>query len=251
MSKSLLKSDKLNCLISVLIIIGCIAAQRFIAILASPGKTVLLIEAMVFSLAIAVVYFLVISSKNTFYAILTAVFGFRMMPPSINGIGDYSISAEILYYIVSKAALVFFAFAILSLYRRQKDDKNKIKTLSILCLLVVVPFCTEIGNTLASYADSIFPDNKLYNYFIKFAMYSLACLFTLIFASKSNNINSKFICDYTLVALCVNIARRMSVIAIYTVNDYHISKSYFCWVAIYIFFFIAFFALKKSREKKA
>ncbi|MGN1328227.1 MAG: hypothetical protein ACI4V4_00840 [Eubacterium sp.] len=244
------KTDKgkLYCLISAIIIIGCYAVQKLTAIAFPISRSLAIVEAMVFSLFVAVVYFLVTKSNESFYGILISILGFRMMPPAVPSLKELSSGADIVYYIVTKVALIIFAFAIIKLFREQKYEQ-KIKALPILFLIVAVPFTNEIASTLSDFVNGYANGNKIYEYFIRFAFYSLTMLITLYYASKSNKINSKLLCDYTIIALLVNLARRISVIVIYSIQGFHISKSYFCWSAIYIFFISAFYILKRKRIK--
>lgn len=244
------KTDKgkLYCLISAVIIIGCYAVQKFTALAFPASRSLAIIEAMVFSLFVAVVYFLVTKSKESFYGILISILGFKMMPPAVSSLKALSAGADIVYYIVTKAAVVIFAFAIIKLFKEQKYEQ-KIKALPILFLIVAVPFTNEIASTLSAFVNGYANGNKIYEYFIRFAFYSMAMLVTLFYASKSNKINSKLLCDYTIIALLVNLARRISVIVIYSIQGFHISKSYFCWSAIYIFFIAAFSVLKSKKLK--
>lgn len=240
------KNGKLYCLLSAVIIIGCYAAQRTLALTADATRTLVIVEAMVFSLAVAVVYFLVTRSNEAFYGILISLLGFKMMPPDIGGLRTLCPGAYIVYYIVCKAAVVIFALAIIKLFRMQKG-REKIGVLPVLFLIAAVPFSNEISATIASFVNGYANGNRLYEYFILFAFYSATMLLTLFLASKCSYISAKLMCEYSIVALCVNLARRVCVAVIYTAKDYHVSKSYFCWMAIYVFFIIAFSLLEKKK----
>lgn len=244
------KTGKIYCLISAVIIIGCYALQKILSLCADASKTLVLLEAIAFTAAVAVVYFLVIKSNEPFYGILISILGFKMLPPSISNLKAFSPAGFLVYYTVTKAALVIFAFVIIKLFRQQKN-KREIKALPIIFLIVSVPFTNEIASQISSFVNEYANGNMLYEYFIRFAFYTLTMLITLWYASNSNKINAKLLCDYTLVALAVNLARRISVIVIYTAKNYHISKSYFCWVAIYVFFIASFSLLRRKKLKTA
>ena len=246
--KEKVNKGKLYCLISAIIIIGCYAVQRLTSVAFPIDRSLAIIEAMIFSAFVAVVYFLVTKSEEPFYGILISILGFKMMPPNISYLKELSLGADIVYYIVTKAAVVIFAFAIIKLFKEQKYEQ-KIKALPILFLIAAVPFTNEIASTLSDFSYSLTNGSKLYEYFIRFAIYSVTMLITLYYASKSNKINAKLLCDYTIIALLVNVARRISVIIILAVQNTHISKSYFCWLAIYIFFIAAFSVLKSKKVK--
>lgn len=240
-------TGRIYCLISAVIIIGCYAAQKILSLTAEPSRTLVLLEAMAFSLAVAVVYFLVTKSKEPFYGILISLLGLRMLPPSIGALREFSPGGYIVYYIVTKAALVIFAFAIIKLFRQQKSGNPKLKVLPILYLIVAVPFVNEISSTICAFVNGYANGNMLYAYFISFALYALVMLVTLWYAAKSDRINAKLLCDYTVIALLVNLARRAGIVLIYAVEGYHISRSYYCWIAIYVFFLAAFMLLKKKK----
>lgn len=246
--KEKMNKGRLYCLISAILIIGSYAVQRLTSVAFPVDRSLAIIEAMIFSIFVAVVYFLVTKSEEPFYGILISILGFKMMPPNISSLKELSIGADIVYYTVTKAAVVIFAFAIIKLFREQKYEQ-KIKALPILFLIVAVPFTNEIASNLSDFAKSLTNGSMLYEYFIRFALYSVTMLVTLYYASKSNKINSKLLCDYTIIALLVNIAKRLSVILILAMKNTHISKSYFCWLAIYIFFIVAFSLLKSKKVK--
>lgn len=246
--KEKIDRGKLYCMASAIIIIGCYAVQKLTAASFSVNRNFAIIEAMIFSIFVAVVYFLVTKSKEPFYGILISILGFKMMPPDIFALKSLSPEADIVYYIVAKAAVVIFAFAIIKLFREQKYEQ-KIKVLPILFLITAVPFTNEIAAVLGEFVNGYAKGNRVYEYFICFAFYSLTMFVTLLYASKSNKINAELLCDYTIVALFVNLARRISVIIIYSVQGLHISKSYFCWSAIYIFFIAAFSVLRYKKVK--
>lgn len=240
---------KIYCLISAIIIIGCYGVQRILSVCLDATRTLVLVEAMIFSIAVAIVYFLVTKSKEPFYGILISLLGFKMMPPGIGYLRELCPEAYLVYYIVTKATLVIFAFAIIKLFREQNYEQ-KMKALPILFLMAAVPFTSEISATVSSFINGYANGNRLYEYFIQFAFYALTMLVTLWYASKSNYINSKLICEYSIIALTVNLIRRISVIIIFSSKDYHVSKSYFCWIAIYIFFIAAFALLERKKQTK-
>lgn len=240
------KKDRMKCILSAIIIVGSYAVQRLASLLIPSGKAICLTEAILFSLAVAVVYFIVIKAENCYYGLLPAIMGFRMLPPDISSLGEYSQAGELVYYIVSRFALVIFSFAIIRLYRKQNEEE-KISVLSILALLFVVPFMSELGDSISRFIIAASDSGVLYSYFVKFACYCSALLIILFLAARGNKISAKLIADYTLVALCVNFARRAIIIAYNLINSNHISKSYFCWIAIYSVFFAAFYVIKKKK----
>ncbi|MGN1122814.1 MAG: hypothetical protein ACI4RR_00605 [Eubacterium sp.] len=250
MKNNKITKENIYCILAAVIIIGCYATERLITLCIPPQREILLCEAIVFSMLILVTYLLILRSKNSFYGILIAILGLRMMPAQITRLGEFSPPAQMLYYIVGKAAIVIFTFAIIKLYDSQGYPR-KIKPLPILCLLIAVPFTNEIADTVCNFILPYCNGNMLYIYFTRYAIYSATLIITLWYASACNKISARLICEYTLIALCVNMARRLCVISVYSAWGVHISRSYYCWVAIYVFFFIAFFIMRKKKMSTA
>ncbi len=240
-------NGRVNCLISAAIIFGIYILQKLIHIVAQPSKQLVVAEALVFTALLAVVYFLVMKSNEPFYGILTAIFGIRMMPPDIAMIKELSPEADMLYFLVKKAAIVIFLLAIVRLYEQQKKPRL-IKPIPIICTIAVVPFVSEIQSTLGAFlADKT--GTMLYSYFSDFALYSAAMIVLLFVASRTSKQGAQLICDFQLVALVLNLGRRIAAIIINTfIYHNHISRSYYCWIVIYIFFFGAFMYLKNKRK---
>lgn len=244
--KEKITKGKLYCLISAGIIFGAYIAQRILNMTLEPTKTGVLVQAIVFSTLTAVVYFLVAKSDEPFYGILAAIFGIRMLPPNITGLGEFSPQAELLYYFVQKASFVIFAFAIVKLYELQKRPRM-IKPIPILCTILIVPFFNEISVTVNNFIMEQ-SGNMLYSYFASFAIYSAAMICLLFVGTRCSKVSAALICDFQLVALLLNAGRKICAIIIHLANSAHISRSYYCWVVIYGFFFIAFYVLRKHRK---
>lgn len=244
--KEKMSRGKIYCLISAVIIFGAYVSQRVLNIVTEPSRTSVLIQAMVFTLLTAIVYFLISQSNEPFYGILTALFGIRLLPVDIPQLEQFSAGADIVYFLVSKVTFIIFAIAIIRLYRLQNKG-NSLTSLPIICAIVIVPFFNEINTVVASYVASISNGNMLYSYFIGFAVYSASLLCLLFVALRSNNMGARLICDFQLVALLLGAGRRACAIIINTVQGNHISRSYYCYIAIYVVFFIAFFILRKKR----
>ncbi len=250
MNESKISSGKIYCLISAIIIFGCYTAQRAIINGFAQTRELAILQAIVFSLCVVIVYFLITKSEELFYGILMAVFGFRMLPPDIESLEQFSRGADALYFIVRKAALAIFAFAILKLYRKQKSPKP-IRAVPIISLMVIVPYFLDISNAVSPYIYDVSGSNMLCVYFTGFAFYSLAMIVTLFIGMKTNETSAVFIADYQMVALLINAGRKICAVAINLINSNHVSKSYYCWIAIYIFFFGAFYIMKRKKVQYA
>lgn len=245
-TKEKMSNGKIYCLVSAVIVFGAYVVQRALNIAVEPSRTSVLIQAMVFSLLTAVVYFLLVKSNEPFYGILTALFGIRMLPPEIPQLEQLSAGAGVVYFLVEKVSLIIFAIAIIRLYRLQKNG-NSITSLPIICAIVIVPFFNEINTVVSSYTASISDGNMLYSYFIGFAVYTASLLCLLFVALRSNNMGARLICDFQLVALMMNAGRRACAIIINIAQGNHISASYYCYIAIYVVFFAVFYIIRKKR----
>lgn len=245
MLKKLSKS-KIYCLISVAIIFGSYIIQKFLHVYFDITRNFALVEAIVFSALTFVVIFILSKSKETFYSILTAIFGFRMMPPIIKQLGALAPEANIVYILVQKFALIIFALAIYKFYKEQVKPRP-INAFPILCTMTVVPFFTEIQDQLTPYIAKATEGNMLYIYFSGFALYTIALIILLFVAVRSNPISARIVIDYELVALLLNICRRGAVVVILLSQNQHVSKSYYCWMAISAFFFVIFAVLRKKK----
>ena len=244
-----ISKNKLYCLIAVAIILCSYISQRMLHICCDITREFAIIEAIIFSIATVVVLFLVTKSKDSFYGILIAIFGLRMMPPEINGLSQLCPEAHIVYFLVQKFSLLIFAAAILWLYEKQEKPKT-LKALPILCTILVVPFFNNLQSEISVYINSIANGNMIYSYFSGFIFYSLAMIIMIFIATKSNNNSARLIVDFQMIALLVNAGRRICAIAINLAQGNHISRSYYCWIMIYVFFFIAFYVLRKRKQKQ-
>ena len=238
---------RIYCLVSAVIIFGAYIAQKVLNIAVETDRTSVLIQALVFSMLTAVVYFLISKSKEPFYGIFTALLGIRMLPPVIPQLEHFSAGAGVVYFLVEKVALVIFAITIIKLYRMQKQE-HSLTSLPIICIIVVVPFFNEISSVVSSYLASIGNGNMLYSYFAGFAIYSASLICLTFVALRSNYMGAKLICDFQFVALLMNAGRRACAIIITVAQGNHISASYYCYIAIYAVFFIAFYVLRKKKS---
>ncbi|MCC8074040.1 MAG: hypothetical protein LIO62_07945 [Clostridiales bacterium] len=241
------RKGKIYCLISAAIVIICYIMQRIISIVATPTRTSVIVQALVFSMAVGIVYLFVVKSNEIFYGILTALLGFKMLPPSIPALENFSIGASVLYYIVTRVSLVIFALAVLKLFRQQ-EKPAKIKAIPIISLMVITPFFVEIGNALSDYFAAYFDGNMIYSYFVCFATCSCAKIVTLAYGVHCTGENRRLIADCEIVALVTNLVIKICSVILYAVQSYHISKSQYCWIAIYGFFVIMFFILRKKTK---
>lgn len=243
-----LSKEKIYCVLSAVIIFGAYISQRIINLTLSPSRTLLISQAFIYSLLTLIVYLLIVNSKDYFYGILIACFGVRMMPPDIlNSLNQISKSAGLVYFIVTKMAVVIFVIAIIKLYNKQENPKA-IKPIPILALLLVVPFSNEIQIAIHEYLYA-FSGTMIYSYFADFTIYTVAMIVLLFIANNYSWQSTRLITDFQITALGLSTCRRICAIAINLAKGNHISKSYYCWILIYIFFILAFMYLRKKKIK--
>lgn len=248
--KDKLAGGKLYCLISVFIIFITYIVQKVLNIYLEHTSSVVITEAIIFSALTLLVYLLLSKSKEPFYGILTAIFGIRMMPPDIPYLSALSPGAGMVYYLVQKFAFVIFAFAIVRLYEEQKRPRM-IKPIPILCTILIVPFFNEISEKVVSFITPFSHGNMIYSYFAQFAIYTVAMIALLFVATRCSKLSAKLIADFQMIALLLNAGRKLCAVLIMFSNDDHVSLSYYCWIAIYLFFIAAFYALRKRRKTSA
>lgn len=245
--KEKMTTGKICCFISVAMIFGAYIVQKVLNICLEHTRELAIIEAIVFSALTLVVYILVSRSKEPFYGILTAVFGIRMMPPEISFIELAGAEVDLVYYLVQKFAFVIFAFAIVSLYQEQKRPRM-IKPIPILALILVVPFFNEISAKVSDFILAQTNGNMLLSYFSQFTFYTVSLIALLFIGTRCSKVSARLIADFQIGALLLNAGRRLCAIIIISSYGAHISLSYYCWLAIYAFFILAFYVLRKRRK---
>lgn len=246
------KTDKSKqfCFAAVALILISYIAQRTFNVFIDTTANAVVAQAIVFSLMTAAVMLIMLKTKDEFYSILIAIFGLRMMPPAIDGIDSISLESGLLYFIVRSFAAFVFAVAIIWFYTKQKDSGG-INCVAIVCSIFIVPFFNGVQSGVASYLNKLTQGNLIYSYFTGFIFYSAAMIILLFAASRFGYKNARLIMDYQMTALIVNFARRVCAIIINAYNGTHISRSYYCWLAIYAFFFAAFFILRRKKALSA
>lgn len=243
------KKNNLNGVLALSIIIGSYALQHMIPLLLSATRVLVLVEAMAFTVLTVITFFLIIKSKDIPLGIIAGMFAFKIMPPIIPVLAQFNEYADLTYYIVGKVAQVLFLGAIIKLYYDQEQPRS-IKPFPVALVIVAIPFFNELSNTLTAFADAHANGNYIYSYFISFACYSATMLIFLFIASRIDKDTSLLMIDYSILSASIRCLSKCSAIIYYRASDIHVSKSLFCWVAIYVFFIIAFILLKNKRTKK-
>lgn len=235
-------------LAAMAIIFICYAAEKAFKRLTEWGNTSALIQAFFFTLATAAVFLLLSKSKNTHLGILAGIFAFKIMPPDIVMLRSVNLDAACVYYIVRKAALVLFLYSVYKLYKSQSNDAEKLRALPIASLLLVIPFATSVSETLSKYAY-IKTGSMMVPYALGAGFFVAAAFVLMVICNIYSGKNAALICDYAVISFALNFARKVCSVAILASGSYHISKSYYCWFAIYAVLIAAFMLVKSKTAK--
>ena len=249
MEKKFFKKENIMCILAVMIVVASYGAQRIIEVTLSPDKSLALILAIIYTLLLAVVLLLISKSNNSYFGILAALIGYKMMPPPVAYLSQTTVDGETLYFLVGKAAAVIFVLVVYKLYKMQ-EDPHEIRSMPLLAILLSVPFFGEISQSLCKYF-MVKTGNMLYVYFTQFACYTAAILVVLAIAYKSGFTSLKFTAYFEYTALSINILRKIGLIGYYAANKVHISKSLYAWIAIYVVLMISFAVAVNIKKKKA
>ncbi len=246
--KSKANRGRIYCILAAVIIFGIYILQKILNICVDITADIAVAEAAVFSLLTVVVFFLIFKSENSFYAILITTFGINMMPPAISGLDTLNPNAHIVYFLIQKFSIAVFALLLIILFKRQSAD-NAIGAVPLLAVLFIVPFTNDVQSQLSPFLANA-TGTMLYSYFSGFILYAAALIALLSIAVNSNTQSAMLIIDYQLVALVLNAGRRICAVAVNLLQATHISRSYYCYILIYVFFFAAFLILKKKKAEK-
>ncbi len=246
MGKIKLSKDKRLCLFSIAIITVSFAIEKIIEWNIFPGKEFSLILAFIFTLLLAAVVYIISKSKSSFYALLAALIGYKMMPPPIASMQYTTAHGDMLYFIVQKVAVILFVILIFKFYNIQEKPRS-IKSLPILAIMFAVPFFMGIAAKLSTYFYNE-TGSMLYSYFSQFLCYIIASAVILIVAYCSNYDSMRFTAYFEFAALGINVLRKAGAIAVNIIDGNHVSKSYYCWIAIYFVLIIAFYIAKKKKK---
>ncbi len=230
---------------AIIISICCFIASRAMNIFISSDKG-MIIEAMIFTFFTFFTYFLVSKCKNSYSGILAGIVSYFMMAPKLDGLKDIDTRADIVYFIVRIFAMALFVFAIVVHYRKQ--SKKDITVLPILGLMLITPFCNEVGEYIgkAIYEET----GTMYGYYASlFVLYMVGLVIILFIGLSSKPQGMRLVCDFEIIAILVKIGQKSVAIIINYLNENHISKSYYCWIAIYVVFVLIFSVAKEKKLK--
>ncbi len=248
MIKKFFTKENIMCVLATIIIVLSYGAQRIIEVTLSPGKSLALILAIIYTLLLVTVLYLISKSNNSYFGILAALIGYKMMPPPVGFLAQTTVDGYTLYFLVGRAAALLFVIVIYKLYKSQ-EEPHEIRSLPLLVILLSVPFFSEISQVLSKYF-MYKTGNMLYCYFSQFALYFAAIIIILAVAYVSGYTSLRFAKYFEYTALSINILRQLGKIGYFAVNHQHISKSYFVWIAIYVVLMICFYVAEKKKKKE-
>ena len=151
MQKCKLTKEHIFHIIPLLIVFACFVVEKAFKRLTLWNSTSALIQAIVYTAACAVTYLFIMKATDSYIGMISAIFAFKIMPPELDMLQSLNTDAYLVYYIVRKAALVLFAYAIYRHYRSQSKNNNAVELLPILLLLTAVPFFNPISTSLSTY----------------------------------------------------------------------------------------------------
>lgn len=245
MKKTALGSPQLLSLFALGAVFLCYAAEKALKRLFVWSETSALLQALLFTLALAAVFFALMKAKEPYLGFIAGIFAFKIMPPEIEMLSYYNMDAACVYYIVRYAALALFAYQIYKLYLSQNKKPNHIRALPVFALLAVVPFITHFSGALEEYAY-MKTGSMMLPYALDAGSYiaAYAVLGALCFAYRGKN--AALICDFSVLAFLLSAARKLCSVLIITNAGMHLSKSYICWIAIYAALLIIFVVIRKK-----
>ena len=248
-SLKLEKENKKSILV-ICVIIFSYAAERIIELFVPQSRELGIILAMVYTLLLMFTVLALYKSEDSCWGLLAALFAYKMMPVSISFLFSYSQSAALLYFIVQKAGALMFMGIIYKLYCAQ-DKNRKVSALTVLSIMLAVPFFAEIASVLTQYFLAR-TGSMLGGYMSQFAVYAFATFIILILSYCSSLHSLRFAAAYETVALSINILKYGAKIGYRILNSWHISRSFYVWIALYFILIMCFaLAVKIKTQKEA
>ena len=247
MDKRLFSKENIMCALATLIIVLSNSAEKIIEVTLAPSKSLALILAIVYTCLLLVSFTLISKSNSSYFGILAALLGYKMMPPAINFIAGVTADGYTLYFLVGRMAAVIFVVTIYKLYKLQ-EEPHEVRSMPLLVIMLSIPFFNQITQVISRYL-MYKTGNMLYCYFAQFALYIAAVLVVLGVAYQSGYSSLKFTAYYEYAALSINTLRMLGKIGYFAVKHEHISKSYYAWIAIFVALMICF-AVAVIQKKK-
>ena len=248
MDKIKISRDGKLCIFTIAVILVSYAAERLFEIFLTHGRTIGIVLAMVYTLLLAFTVYVISKTKETRLGLLATLLAYKIMPVKISYLYQYSQSADMLFFIVKKAAMLMFAVLIFRLYSAQ-DKEKRVTAPVILTIIFAVPFCTEISSALMKYFLNV-TGSMLFGYFSQFALYALATFVILGTAYYSGMYSLRFAAGYEIIALIINVVKVGAKIGYRILNSWHISKSFYVWIVLYLALMLCFALALKIKQRK-
>lgn len=251
MKKLSFTKDQWLSLFSLAIVILCYAGEKAMKRLVPWSETSALIQAFVFTVAVAAVYLILSKAKDAYFGMIAGIFAFKILPPDMEMLRAYNMDASCVYFIVRKMALVLFLYTIYRLYlRSKKGQADPIRALPVAALLLVVPFLTGMSNDFEQYAY-IKTGSMMLPYALDAGFYIAAMCVLGAVCVLFRGRNAALVCDFSMIGFVVGGARKLCSALIILNANLHLSKSYICWIAIYAVLIAAFAVLRKKTAGSA
>lgn len=248
MNKLKENKDKYLYILSIIIVVLSYASERLVKIFVNPDKQLSIAFAIVCVVLMGAVLLISIKNESPFYGLLSVLIGYKMLPVNISFLASYSKEADLLYYIAGRVCVVLFVVLIIKFYSAQEKPRA-IKPLPILTIMFCVPFFNGIIEKAGKHFTQS-TGNMLTEYLIGFALYALANLIIILTAYYSNSESMKFTMCFEILAMSINVLRKASAIAVNAINSNHISKSFYCWIAVYIAIMVVAYVLNEKKKKQ-
>ena len=250
MDKIKISKNQSLCVLAIAIVVFAQALEKILEVVITPGQFVGVMCAMLYTVLVALVYFIISKGSSSFMGILAALLALKMLPPKITYLSQYSPDGAMLYFVVQKAAVLIFALLVYKFYREQEQPRQ-IKPLVLVALIGAVPFFNEISAYTSSYllyktGSMILP------YFSQYACYAAAALMILGVAFYCGKESMRFAAYFQFIAFSINIFRMLGKIAYLAIAGQYISKSIYGWILVFaglmVIYVIAFKRNKKLNE---
>ena len=248
MGKIKFSKGQMTALAALFIVFACYAAEKAFKRLTEWNSVSALLQACVYVVCVVVVYFLIVKSKETYFGMISALFAFKIMPPQLIMLQYANADAYMIYYIAGKAAIVLYILAIYKLYKSQPSPKE-IKAEPVLAVILVANFISPISEKLSAYVFGK-TGTMMLPYAVQALCYILIMAVLIIVACMNSGKSATLVTDFSIIGLVINILRKTASLLILASAGMHISKSYFCWIAIYAVLIVCFVIVRKKRELK-
>lgn len=149
MKKLNFSKNQILSLLSLAIVIFCYAGEKAFKRLTPWSNTSALIQAFVFTLAVAAVYLILVKAKDPYFGLISGIFAFKILPPNIEMLEAYNLDAACVYFIVRKMALVLFLYVIYRLYISQSKEENHIRQFLLPRFCLLCRFLQALQTTLS------------------------------------------------------------------------------------------------------